>query len=129
MFLKPLLTSLDLSNYFFEINLEMGWLKDFLMCTLHCSLGSYRDCHTLLIIKFGFPLLSLTWDINLFHLFKSNRCSDISLVFLFYFLYLFLERGGGSGKEGERNINVWLSLTHPQLGTQSATQACALTGN
>ena len=24
---------------------------------------------------------------------------------------------------------MWLPLTHPQLGTWSATQACALTGN
>ena len=29
----------------------------------------------------------------------------------------------------ERNIYVWLPLTHPVLGTQPATQACALTGN
>ena len=41
------------------------------------------------------------------------------------FIYLFLDRAGGR----ERNINVLLSLTHPQLGTWPATQACALTGN
>ena len=29
----------------------------------------------------------------------------------------------------ERNINVWLPLTHPLLGTWSATQAGALNGN
>ena len=29
----------------------------------------------------------------------------------------------------ERNINVWLPLAHPLLGTWPATQACALTGN
>ena len=28
----------------------------------------------------------------------------------------------------KRDIN-WLPLTHPQLGTWPATQACALTGN
>ena len=32
-------------------------------------------------------------------------------------------------KERERNINVWLPLTCPQLGTWHAIQACALTGN
>ena len=33
-------------------------------------------------------------------------------------------------KERERNINVWLPLTHPPLrGTWPTTQACALTGN
>ena len=44
-------------------------------------------------------------------------------------MYLFLERGEGKKKERERNINVWLHLTHPHLGTWPATQACALTGN
>ena len=33
------------------------------------------------------------------------------------------------GRKRERNINVWLPLTHPLLGTWPATQACALTGN
>ena len=44
-------------------------------------------------------------------------------------MYLFLERGEGREKERERNINVWLPLTRPLLGTWPATQACALTGN
>ena len=40
--------------------------------------------------------------------------------------YLFLERG----KERERrNINIWLPLTCPLLGTWPTTQACALMGN
>ena len=43
-----------------------------------------------------------------------------------YFTYLFLERGEGREKERERNINVWLPLTYPPLGTWPATQACAL---
>ena len=46
----------------------------------------------------------------------------------FLFIYLF-QRGEGSEKERERNINVWLSLMCPLLGTWPATQACALTGN
>ena len=35
------------------------------------------------------------------------------------------------GREGERerNINVWLPLAYPVLGTWPTTQACALTGN
>ena len=32
-------------------------------------------------------------------------------------------------KEREKNINVWLSLAHPLLGTWPTTQASALTGN
>ena len=45
------------------------------------------------------------------------------------FIYLFLERGEGREKERERNINVWLPLTRPLVGTWPATQACALTEN
>ena len=44
------------------------------------------------------------------------------------FIYLFLDRGEGR-EERDRSINVWLPLTRPLLGTQQATQACALTGN
>ena len=32
-------------------------------------------------------------------------------------------------KEEDREISVWLPLTHPLLGTWPPTQACALTGN
>ena len=46
-------------------------------------------------------------------------------IFFKDFIYLFLERE----KERKRNINVWLPLIHPLLGTWSTTQACALTGN
>ena len=46
-----------------------------------------------------------------------------------YFIYLLLERGQGREEERERNINVWLPLTHPLLGNWPATQAYALTGN
>ena len=47
-----------------------------------------------------------------------------------FVIYLFiLERGEGREKDRERNINVWLPLECPALGTWPATQACALTGN
>ena len=42
---------------------------------------------------------------------------------------LFLERGEGKEKERERNINVWLPLVCPLLGTWPATEACALISN
>ena len=62
-----------------------------------------------------------------------NWCYISSLYILFYFLNiffsLFLETGEGKERERERNINVWLPLTWPVLGTWPATQACALTGN
>ena len=42
---------------------------------------------------------------------------------LFFFLkdriYLFLERAEGKEKDRERNINVWLPLAQPRLGTQT----------
>ena len=44
------------------------------------------------------------------------------------FIYYF-ERVEWKEKERETNINVWLPLTLPLLGTWSATQACALTWN
>ena len=47
--------------------------------------------------------------------------------FLKDFIYLFLERR--EEKKRERNINVWSPLPHPLLGTWTATQACALSGN
>ena len=39
-----------------------------------------------------------------------------SSIFLKDFIYLFLERGEAKEKEKERNINVWLPLTHTLLG-------------
>ena len=42
---------------------------------------------------------------------------------------LFLESREGRGKWKERNINVWLPLVCPLLGTWPTTQAYALTGN
>ena len=54
-------------------------------------------------------------------------CISSSFFLKKYFVYLFLEREGKGGREG--NINGWLPLAHPPLGTQPATQACALTGN
>ena len=41
--------------------------------------------------------------------------------YLFIFKILFMFREG----ERDRNINVWLPLTHSLLGTQPTTQACA----
>ena len=53
-------------------------------------------------------------------------------LLLYIYIYLFLERGEGKEeereKEWERNFNQ-LPLPCPLLGTWTATQACALTGN
>ena len=45
-----------------------------------------------------------------------------------FFLFIFIGREGRE-KESEGNINVWLPLAYPPLGSWPATQACALTGN
>ena len=42
---------------------------------------------------------------------------------------LFLEGGEEREIERARNINVWLPLVHPLLGTWPESQSCALTGN
>ena len=43
------------------------------------------------------------------------------------FIYLFIFRE--TERERERNINVWLPLARPLLGTWPTTQAYALSGN
>ena len=53
---------------------------------------------------------------------------DLDFIYLFKRFYLFIFRERGRGGERERNINVWLPLVRPLLGTWPATQACALTG-
>ena len=47
----------------------------------------------------------------------------------FSFFKDFIDREEGREKVRERNINAWLPLVCPLLGTWPATQACALTGN
>ena len=54
---------------------------------------------------------------------------SLSFFFLEDFIYLFLGRGEGREEERERNINMWLPLVRPLLGTWPGTQACDLTGN
>ena len=51
-----------------------------------------------------------------------------NLLFIYLFIYLFGVQDGRE-EERERNINVWLPLICPLLGTWTTTQGCALTGN
>ena len=48
---------------------------------------------------------------------SKTKCLQMFTLFIFFIF------------SRERNINVWLPLTHPLLGTWPATQACVLTGN
>ena len=45
----------------------------------------------------------------------------------FNILFSFFQREGKGRRKG--NINLWLPLARPLLGTWPTTQACALTGN
>ena len=58
----------------------------------------------------------------------QKRINYDNVIFYFFkilFIYYYMGREG----ETERNINVWLPLAHPSLGTWPATQAYAQTGN
>ena len=84
-----------------------------LMCSKYCDHPSVPSCSTWLRPVGG----------------ASRSYWMLPLIFLkkVLFIYLFLE----TGREGERdrNINVWLPLMRPLLGTWPTTQACALTGS
>ena len=64
---------------------------------------------------------------------KKGLCNEVipkhsyHWIFLKDFIYLFLQKG--REKERERNINAWLPLMHPTLGTWPEAQASTLTGN
>ena len=63
------------------------------------------------------------------HILRVSLCVWLPLLFKKFFIYLFLERGERREIERGRNINVWLPLKRPLLGTWPATQACDLNGN
>ena len=55
-----------------------------------------------------------------------NWTSFSFFIIFFYFKDFFLERRERREKEREKNINVWLPLALPPLGTWPTTQAHAL---
>ena len=61
--------------------------------------------------------------------FSNDKYLFFIISILIFKIYLFLERSKRREKERKRNINVWLPLARPLLGTWPATQACVLTGN
>ena len=58
---------------------------------------------------------------------KKRNIRHVREIFL-DFNNLFLETGIRREKKRERNINMWLPLARPPLGTWNATQARVLTG-
>ena len=96
-----------------------------------CPSSSIKLAHTLVLSDSYYPADQLDRKFWLlrnhgFLVDITNILEKLSILFFLRF-DLFLERG--KGEERERNINVWLPLAHPQLGTPPATQACALIGN
>ena len=61
--------------------------------------------------------------------FFPSGSQPLVLSFWKKILFIYFYRREGREKGRERNINVWLPLTHPLLGTWPTSQACALTGN
>ena len=71
-------------------------------------------------------------DHGWFFLLNTPMCAYYRIAKCRYRLFIFLKiyfLESRREQERERNINVWLLLTRPLLGTWPATQACALTGN
>ena len=99
-----------------------------------------------------FRSVQLWWEISLANLFQMLQlkqlnvlCAKRNCIFknffnkevsmkkwcakLFKIFYLCIFRERERGEERERNINVWLPLDCPLLGTWPTIQACALTEN
>ena len=58
----------------------------------------------------------------------ENRRNIRVHPFKIFYLFIFRQREGRK-KERKRNINVWLPLVRPHLGTWPTAQSCAMTGN
>ena len=97
-------------------------LNSTLLCKItHCKIPRIRTRASFLG---GGSIFMPSRDTNI-----TRSSKSFYFYFLKIFIYLFLERGEGREKDRKRNINVWLPLACPLLGTWPATQACALTGN
>ena len=102
---------------------------------IHCE-DKTSDFQCILLVGLG---LIFIFFFLLFYIFHIGKLISITFIIIkitfkkrisfFLSIYLFIFREMGREGEKERNINVWLPLTHPLLGTLLATQACVLTGN
>ena len=111
----------------------MRYSNSFLFC---CSIFSQMDAWFSLYL---FCMFHYTEIVNIHGARSDNLISWLVFFELwfegsfFFFLltfYSFIFRARGREEEKrERNINVWLPLTRPLLGTWPTTKACALTGN
>ena len=115
-------------------SVSVGWNVLCMSVKSTCSIVLFRSMVSLFPVGMIYPLLKVGYWYPLLLNFCLFFPSEL-LIFAFLkkilffkdFICLFLERE--ERKEKERNINVWLPLMHPLLGTWPTTQACALTGN
>ena len=120
---QRLLTQLHLMYPAVQVN-SLGMILDCFFCIIF----SCADFASQYFLVLGFSThLYYHFLTSILVLLKS--IFSISYNFFKDFIYLYLEREEGREKEREKNINVWLLLTWPPLGTWPATQACALTRN
>ena len=94
-------------------------------------INGYKNKTYIYFIKLKFSNIFLC---PYYYLLTSLLLNVLKILFIYLLIFiflktLFLERGEGRDKERERNIYVWLPLTHPLLRIWPTTQACALTGN
>ena len=78
----------------------------------------------ILVLRFQFLALPLLLLVPLCLKIPQRVLSLSSFVCFFKILFIFRDEG-----ERQGNINVWLPLTCPTLGSRPTIQACALTGN
>ena len=122
-FLIPFLYPISFCNICLESWARVSNLKESSLCTLPFSVV-WKDLASLV---FGASLGDVFTQF--FQLRKSQRACLLFVFFFKNFIYFFLDRGEGREKERDININVWLPLECPLLGTWHTTQACALMGN
>ena len=90
------------------------WFIDF---DPHCSLYFPASFCT-------WKFLIVWWTLWILYCWVFNIVSSYGYSFFKDFIYLFFRQRGR-----ERNINVWLPLAHPLLGTWLTTKTCTLIGN
>ena len=74
----------------------------------------------------GFLLSPWVGWFKLFTLWLGRSANHLLFFFLIFYFFMFGERRRED--ERERNINAWLPLIRPLVGTWPTTPACALTG-
>ena len=94
-------------------------------CNLFTTPQTFSQCDFSIDIDICLNQL-LMWSSSSIFLSAIFKSFNFTTLFFFSFfkilLGLFLERGEGREKDRERNINMWLPLPHPQLGTWPTTR-------